>query len=91
MLPYAVGYRPIGLSSTPLYVVEAIFIAWFFQGALAAEPGFARIGLVAGALTFVAVLPGLRLLRWLLPDQRRSPWVRWQPMPPWAAANSGSR
>jgi len=88
VLPYAVGYRPNpGLSSTPLYVVEALFIAWFFQAALAAGPGFARIGLVAGALTFVAVLPGLRLLRWLLPSQARPPWLRGQPMPSWASRN----
>ena len=37
-----IGYRPNpGLMSTPLYVLEAIFMAWFFWSRLATEPAAA--------------------------------------------------
>jgi hypothetical protein len=89
VLLYCLGYRPNpGLSSTPLYVLEALFIAVTFQPRLAADPLFAIAGIAAGALSFVLVLPGLSLARWLFPTLRRPAWVRWQAMPSWAAANS---
>jgi len=89
VLLYGLGYRPNpGLSSTPLYVLEALFIAFTFQPRLAADPLFAIAGLAAGALSFVLVLPGLSLARWLFPTLGRPAWVRWQAMPSWAAANS---
>jgi hypothetical protein len=89
VLLYAVGYRPNpGLSSTPLYVLEALFIAFVFQPHLAADPVFAIAGLAAGALSFVLVRPLLSLARLLFPSLRRPAWVRWQPMPSWAAADS---
>ena len=43
-----------------------------------------------GALSFVLVLPGLWLVRWLLPERRRPAWSRWQPMPSWASAHRNS-
>jgi hypothetical protein len=64
VLLYGVGYRPNpGLSSTPLYVLEALFIVWAFQPRLAANPSSAKAGLVLGILAFVLVLPGLWLVR----------------------------
>src|SRR6202035_3854932 len=64
LLLHGVGYRPNpGLASTPLYVVEAIFMAMFFQARLWAEPRCAMAGLILGLLMFVVVLPTLRLLR----------------------------
>jgi hypothetical protein len=90
LLLYAIGYRPNpGLSSTPLYVLEACFLAWVFWDRLAAAPFAAKIGLPLGVVAFVLVLPGLWLLRLALPQLRRPPWVRWQPMPSWASAASG--
>jgi hypothetical protein len=85
---HGLGYRPNpGLSSTPLYVLEALFIAWFFHASLAAEPRWAGFGFVLGVLSFVAVLPGLWLVRWVLPARQRPPWRRWEPIPLRASAN----
>jgi hypothetical protein len=85
VLPHLVGYRPNpGLSSTPLYIFEAVFIAVAFHAGLAADPASARCGMFVGAIAFVLVLPLLWLLRWLKPDWRRERWQRWQKMPAWA-------
>jgi hypothetical protein len=89
VLLHSLGYRPNpGLSSTPLYVVEALFIALAFQARLAAAPGCAKFGFAVGVVSFVLVLPGLWLARWFWRDRIRPPWTRWQPMPSWASANS---
>jgi hypothetical protein len=89
VLLHSVGYRPNpGLSSTPFYVLEALFIAWAFQARLAADPYWAKAGFVAGAASFVLVLPGLWLARWIWRDRIRPCWTRWQPMPSWASTNS---
>ncbi len=86
-LPHLVGYRPNpGLSSTPLYVIEAVFIIMAFHAGLAADPAAAWGGILVGAAVFVAVLPLLWLLRGLKPDWRRQRWQRGQPMPAWAEA-----
>jgi len=88
LLPYAIGYRPNpGLSSTPLYVLEAGFIAWVFKAALTADPHHAEIGFAGGVMAFVLVLPLLWLLRTAVPALRRVPWTRGQPMPAWASAD----
>ena len=82
VLLHQVGYRPNpGLSSTPLYVIEAVFIAWFFQDRLTADWDLAKAGLIAGAVMFIVVLPGLWLLRFVFPGRVRPAWTRWQPMP----------
>jgi hypothetical protein len=87
VLLYSVGYRPNpGLSSTPLYILEAAFLSWAFHGRLAADPASAKIGLVLGILAFVMVLPALWLVRAAIPSRRRPPWSRWQPIPSWAAS-----
>jgi hypothetical protein len=78
----ALGYRPNpGLSSTPLYVLEALFMLAAFRAGLAADPASASWGIAVGVAFFVAVLPGLWLLRWLFPACRREPWRRGEPMP----------
>jgi hypothetical protein len=88
--PYAIGYRPNpGLSSTVLYILEAAFLLWAFWKGLSGHPWAALLGLVAGAVLFVLVQPGLRWLResrWVRthrPAWRREPWVRGQPLPAW--------
>jgi hypothetical protein len=91
VLLHCVGYRPNpGLSSTPLYVIEAGFVAWAFQARLVVDPSAAMVGLVLGALAFILVLPGLRLVRWARPAWKRPRWSRWQPIPSWATTNSRS-
>jgi|SRR5262245_25358065 len=81
---YALGYRPNpGLKSTPLYVLEAVFLALTFWKGLSLAPGAAWTGVVLGAGFFILVLPGLRALRTVLPSWARAPWVRWQPLPEW--------
>jgi hypothetical protein len=87
-LLYTVGYRPNpGLSSTPLYVIEAIFILVFFHGRLAAAPYWALSGFGLGVIMFVVVLPGLRVARWLWPTRKQNPWSSWQDIPSWASTN----
>jgi hypothetical protein len=86
VLLHGMGYRPNpGLGSTPLYILEAIFIAFAFHPGLAAHALSAGIGIVVGASVFVAILPLLRLVRGLVPAWRREPWMRRQPMPIWAS------
>lgn len=88
VLPHLVGYRPNpGLSSTPLYILEALFMIVAFHPGLAADPKSVCAGIILGAAAFVAVLPGLWLLRWVFPACRRERWQRWQPMPAWASGN----
>jgi hypothetical protein len=89
VLPHLVGYRPNpGLSSTPLYILEALFMIVAFHPGLIADPKSEWIGIILGAAAFIAVLPGLWLLRWVFPACRREPWQRGQQMPAWASANS---
>jgi hypothetical protein len=81
---YALGYRPNpGLKSTPLYVLEALFIALTFWKGLSLAPCAAWTGVAVGAIVFILVLPGLRALRTIWPSWARAPWVRWQPLPAW--------
>jgi hypothetical protein len=79
---YVKGYRPNpGLSSTPLYLLEACFLAWLFHTRLSANSSIATVGFVIGAASFVVVLPMLRLVRLALPSLRRTPWQPGKPMP----------
>jgi hypothetical protein len=76
------GYRPNpGLSSTPLYVLEALFIIVAFRAGLQADLLWAGIGFLLGAGFFVAVLPFLRWLRSKIPAAQQPPWQPGQPMP----------
>jgi len=87
VLLYALGYRPNpGLSSTPLYIIGALFLIVAFHRGLQADPQSAWLGIAAGAIFFVLVLPGLWLLQLLIPGWRRERWQRGQPMPAWVTA-----
>lgn len=89
VLLYSVGYRPNpGLSSTPLYVLEALFIVVAFQTRLEAAVVPAEWGLAIGIVFFLSVLPLLLVGRWLMPSWRRPRWQRWQPIPSWASTNA---
>ena len=84
VLLYALGYRPNpGLSSTPLYIIGALFLIVAFRAGLAADWPSARCGIIVGAGLFVVVLPSLWLLQLLIPGWRRERWQRGQPMPAW--------
>jgi len=81
---YALGYRPNpGLKSTPLYVLEAVFIALTFWKGLSLAPCAAWTGVALGAGFFILVLPGLRAVRTIRRSWARAPWIRWQPLPAW--------
>jgi len=85
VLLYALGYRPNpGLSTTPIYILEAIFLFWFFEASLTAAPGSAWWGFACGFLAFVLVLPSLWIGRWVWPQHRRLRWRPWEPVPAWA-------
>jgi hypothetical protein len=80
----ALGYRPNpGLSSTPLYVIEALFLIVAFRAGLAADWASAQCGIVLGAGLFVVVLPLLWLVQLLVRGWRRERWLRHQAMPAW--------
>lgn len=82
---HALGYRPNpGLSSTPLYVLEAAFIVLTFWKGLSLHPVAAWLGFACGAGFFILVLPVLRSARWIVPSASRPPWKRRQPLPDWA-------
>jgi hypothetical protein len=85
VIPSRSGFRPNpGLSSVPLYLAEAPFIAVAFQKGLWASPYWAASGIAAGALFFVAVLPALKLLHRIVSVWRQMPWAPGQPIPRWA-------
>ncbi|MHB8269920.1 hypothetical protein [Bradyrhizobium sp.] len=82
----ALGYRPNpGLSSTPLYVLEALFMIVAFRAGLAADWASAKCGIILGAGFFVVVLPSLWLAHLLIPGWRRERWQRGGAMPAWVA------
>lgn len=80
----ALGYRPNpGLRSTVLYVFEAAALLMTFQHGLLLSRGAALWGFVCGAGFFILVLPVMRAVRAIAVPWRRTPWVRWQPLPVW--------
>jgi hypothetical protein len=82
---YALGYRPNpGLKSTPLYVIEAVFLLLAFRKGFELAPTAAWVGFAFGAGAFIVVLPVLRGLRMIAPPLRRTPWIRGEPLPAWA-------
>jgi hypothetical protein len=75
------------LSSTVLYVAEAIFLLVMFQKGLSAHPTAAWIGFLCGAGFFIVLVwAGLWLLRVFVPSWRRDKWVPGEPIPAWARA-----
>jgi hypothetical protein len=82
---YALGYRPNpGLKSTPLYVLEAVFILLTFWRGLAHDPRAALCGFAIGAVVFILVLPTLWVVQVIALPWRRERWMPWQPLPAWA-------
>lgn len=82
---YALGYRPNpGLSSTPLYVLEAAFLLLTFWKGLSLHPVAAWVGFACGGGFFMVVLPLLRSVGWIVAGWKQPPWKRWQPLPDWA-------
>ena len=80
---YLLGYRPNpGLKSTPLYVLEAIFLLATFWKGLAQYSHQGWKGFGYGVLFFALVLPVVSLLR-AVPSCRRDRWVRGTPIPAW--------
>ncbi|HEV7876569.1 hypothetical protein [Bradyrhizobium sp.] len=80
------GYDPNpGLFSTPLYILEAVFMIVAFHGGLGADPVRAWIGIAVGAGFFVVVAPGLKKLRDWIPAWREAPWKAGDPIPDWTA------
>jgi hypothetical protein len=87
-LLYARGYRPNpGLSSTGLYVAEAIFLFLVFQKGLTAHPTAAWAGFGCGAGFFIVLVWLLLwLVRLLKPSWRHEKWILGEPIPSWARA-----
>ena len=86
-IPFAVGYRPNpGIRSTPLYVVEALFLLYAFWPGLVSEPLAAWLGLLAGAIVFVLVLPAIWVAGLVVRDWRHPHWLRGTVIPNWALA-----
>lgn len=82
---HALGYRPNpGLSSTPLYILEAAFILPTFWKGLSLYTPTAWLGFACGAGFFILVLPVLCGVRVIAPSWKRSPWIRWRSLPEWA-------
>jgi len=80
---YALGYRPNpGLKSTPLCVIEAVFLLTAFWKGLAVSPDAAWKGFACGAGLFILVLPVLSLFR-ACASWRRDRWVRGESIPAW--------
>jgi hypothetical protein len=91
-IPYLAGYRPNpGVRSTALYVVEAAVLLLLFWKGLSAYPPQAIVGVLLGALFFLAVWGFLVALRLCVPAWRRSPWVSGQPIPSWATTSPSPR
>lgn len=81
---YSLGYRPNpGLKSTPLYILEAVFILLTFRKGLLLAPHAAGWGVACGAGFFILVLPILATLRILALPWQRARWKRWEPLPAW--------
>ena len=73
------GYRPNpGLSSTPLYLLEAAALQVIYLPGILAHSAFALAGIGAAALLFFIIIPFLRVLRRFEKIQH----PRWQPGSP---------
>jgi hypothetical protein len=81
---YLLRYRPNpGLSSTLLYVAEAVLILTAFPRGLAAEPQSSLHGFFTGILFFVFVLPLMAIAGTLIKPWRRERWIRRRAIPDW--------
>jgi len=86
LLLHSIGYRPNpGIKSTPLYVLEAIFIVVVFWKDFLHNTRAAWTGFGLGCLGFFIVIPGLLLLRLIKPLSRRERWIPGKPIPQWTS------
>jgi hypothetical protein len=84
LLLYVLRYRPNpGLTSTPLYVAEAVFLIATFLRGLIAGGSSTWVGLSIGAGFFCLVLPLLWMVRMAIPSWRRVRWRRGELPPEW--------
>jgi hypothetical protein len=84
LLLYVLRYRPNpGLTSSSLYVAEAVFLIATFHPGLIAGGSSSCLGLLLGAGSFCLVLPLLWLLRTVIPCWREVPWRRGELPPEW--------
>jgi hypothetical protein len=84
VLLYALRYRPNpGLTSTPLYVAEAVFVIATFSKGFTTGGGSTWMGFAIGAGVFCIVLPLLWSLRMVKPSWRRDRWRRGEPPSAW--------
>jgi hypothetical protein len=84
VLLYGLRYRPNpGLTTTPLYVAEAVFLLATFRTGLIAGGSSTWVGLLLGAGLFCLVLPFLWLVRTVIPCWRRVLWRRGELPPKW--------
>jgi hypothetical protein len=91
-IPYLAGYRPNpGIRSTVLYALEAALLLVLFWKGLSDYSPQAIIGVLLGALFFLAVWGFLVALRLCVPSWRRAPWVSGDPIPSWATTSPPSR
>jgi hypothetical protein len=75
------GYRPNpGLSSVPLYFIEALVLVVVFFPTLRMHPLAILVGFILGTLFFYGVIPVLRMVGPLL-WERMTPWEKGTPQP----------
>jgi len=83
---FLVGFRPNpGLSSTVLYVLEAVLILAAFRPGLAADRHSSLYGVVLGFAFFLAIIPFMAfVLRNIVKNSKRKSWSPSAPFPDWA-------
>ena len=82
---HLVGYRPNpGLSSTVLYVFEALLIVVCFRRGLSFNLVAAAAGVIFGFLSFLVVLPFMAFLRNHKASSQRARWIPGKQIPDWA-------
>jgi hypothetical protein len=82
-LPNNAGYRPNpGLTSVPLYFVEALVLVAIFFPTIRMHTFDALIGFIIGTLAFYVVIPGLKIFGPLLFEPIKR-WEKGSPQPSW--------
>ena len=83
ILPNNAGYRPNpGLTSVPLYFVEALVLVAIFFPTIRMHTFDALIGFIIGTLAFYVVIPGLKIFGPLLFEPIKR-WEKGSPQPSW--------
>jgi hypothetical protein len=83
---HARHYRPNpGLNSTPLYLLEAVFLLVTFSKGLTAGGDFSWKGVMVGGGFFCIILPMLWLSGILIPSWRKDRWHPGDALPKWVS------